>query len=225
MPIVLDERDELELEAIEAMWDELRRADELFSTYKEDSEISRLNRGALALEDAHPDVREVLARCDELRTITGGFFDAGGVLEHGVDPSGLVKGWAAEGAATQLARLRGFDHYLNAGGDVTGRVASRCPAWQVAVQDPQNTNAFLTILELRSGGVATSGSAERGQHIIDPHTGRHPGDLLAVTVTGPSLLWADVFATAAFARGGEDVEEWVATCAPGYEVAALARAP
>ena len=57
MPIVLDLRDDLDDDVVAAMWDELRRADFLFSTYKDDSEISRLNRGELALQDAHPDVK------------------------------------------------------------------------------------------------------------------------------------------------------------------------
>ncbi|MDS0134681.1 FAD:protein FMN transferase [Amycolatopsis sp. CM201R] len=74
-------------------------------------------------------------------------------------------------------------------------------------------------------GELPRGTAARGPQVVDPHTGTDPGGLQAVTVTGPTLLWADVFATAAFARGGEDVAEWVATRAPGYEVAALARAP
>ncbi|MGW3960633.1 hypothetical protein ACWED2_12490 [Amycolatopsis sp. NPDC005003] len=77
------------------------------------------------------------------------------------------------------------------------------------------------MLELRTGGLATPCSAARGPHIVDPHT----AELLPVTVTGPALQWADACATAAFARGGEDVEQWVSARAPGCEVAALARAP
>jgi FAD:protein FMN transferase len=209
--------------AVAAVFGHLRTADELFSTYRPDSQVSAIRRHELSPDDAHPWVTEVVALCEQARERTEGYFDAW--LPGGFDPSGLVKGWAAEGATTHLARLRGFDHYLNAGGDISGHVATtRCPAWQVAVQDPADANAFLTILELRTGGVATSGSAARGRHILDPHTGRHAGELLAVTVTGPMLLWADVFATAAFARGGSDIEHWVATRAPGYRVAALAHA-
>ncbi|WP_370961605.1 FAD:protein FMN transferase [Amycolatopsis sp. cg9] len=162
--------------------------------------------------------------CEEARERTGGYFDAW--LPGGFDPAGLVKGWAAQKAAALLDHLRGFDHYLNVGGDITARAGvTTAPPWHVAVEDPTGPGAFLTLLDLRTGGVATSGSAARGAHIVDPHTGTHAGELLAVTVTGPTLLWADVFATAAFARGGPDVEAWVATRAPGYEVAALARAP
>src|SRR4051794_17621658 len=101
MPIVLDVRDEApDDEAIARMWEWLRWVDATFSTYKADSEISRLNRGELWLEDADAEVRWVLARCAELREETGGYFDAG--YGEGVDPSGLVKGWAVDRAAAIL---------------------------------------------------------------------------------------------------------------------------
>jgi len=202
MPIVLDERDELEPEAIEAMWDELRRADELFSTYKEDSEISRLNRGALALEDAHPDVREVLARCDELRTITGGFFDAGGVLEHGVDPSGLVKGWAVDRAGDLLEAAGARNYSLNAGGDIRLRGAPLPDrVWRVGIQHPHVRDKIAAVVEGNDVAVATSGAYARGEHVLDPHTRRPPEGVLSVTIVGPELATADAYATAAFAMG------------------------
>ena len=210
--------------AVAAAFGDLRAADELFSTYRPGSQVSAIRRGELPRDRRHPWVAEVVALCEEARDRTDGYFDPWR-LPGGFDPSGLVKGWATEKAATRLAGLRGYDHYLNAGGDITARVhGSRAPAWRVGVQDPADPAAFLAVLELRTGGLATSGSAARGPHIVDPHTGSHPGGLLAVTVTGPTLRWADVFATAAFARGG-DVARWVAARAPGYEVAALARAP
>ncbi|MEU5261508.1 FAD:protein FMN transferase [Amycolatopsis sp. NPDC021455] len=210
--------------AVAAVFGHLRTADELFSTYRPDSQVSALRRGELPRDEWHPWLTEVVALCAEARDRTDGYFDAW--LPGGFDPSGLVKGWATGNAAAHLARLRGLDHYLNVGGDITGRVGvTSAPPWRVAVEDPVADGAFLTILELRAGGIATSGSAARGAHIVDPHTGTHPRELLAVTVVGPTLLWADVFATAAFARGGEDVAEWVSTRAPGYRVAALARAP
>jgi len=210
--------------AVAAVFGHLRAADELFSTYRPDSQVSALRRGELPRGEWHPWLTEVVALCDEARDRTDGYFDAW--LPDGFDPSGLVKGWATETATAHLTGLRGFDHYLNVGGDITARVGrTTAPPWRVAVEDPADPAAFLAILDVRTGGVATSGTAARGHHIVDPHTGGHPGELHAVTVTGPTLLWADVFATAAFARGGTDVAEWVAARAPGYEVAALARAP
>ena len=67
MPIVVDVRDVDDAAALDPLFDWFRFVDRTFSTYIPDSEISRLNRGELALADAHPDVREVLARCEELR--------------------------------------------------------------------------------------------------------------------------------------------------------------
>ncbi|MEV4143830.1 FAD:protein FMN transferase [Amycolatopsis sp. NPDC049691] len=211
--------------AVAAVFGYLRATDELFSTYRPDSQVSALRRRELPRAEWHPWLAEVVALCEEARERTDGYFDPWR-LPGGFDPSGLVKGWAAEKAAVRLARLRGLDHYLNAGGDITAGVhGSHAPAWRVGVEDPADPSTFLAVLELRTGALATSGSAARGPHIVDPHTGLHATKLLSVTVTGPTLLWADVLATAAFARGGDDVKQWVSARAPGYEVAALARAP
>jgi thiamine biosynthesis lipoprotein len=211
MPIVLDERDELDPELIGTMWDELRRADTIFSTYKDDSEISRLNRGELALQDAHPDVREVLARCEELRVITDGYFDAGRVSEHGVDPSGLVKGWAVDRAGEVLEAGGARNYSLNAGGDIRLRGAPLPdPVWRVGIQHPRVRDKIATVVEGNDVGIATSGAYARGEHVVDPHTGKPPAGVLSVTIVGPELATADAYATAAFAMG-EAGPEWTAT--------------
>jgi FAD:protein FMN transferase len=211
MPIVLDERDELDDATIEAVWDELRRADALFSTYKDDSEISRLNRGELALADAHPDVREVLARCEELRVITDGYFDAGRVLESGVDPSGLVKGWAVDRAGDLLDKTGARNYSLNAGGDIRLRGAPLPePRWRVGIQHPRVRDKIAAVVEGNDVAVATSGAYARGEHVVDPHTGRPPAGVLSVTIVGPELATADAYATAAFAMG-EAGPEWTAS--------------
>jgi thiamine biosynthesis lipoprotein len=57
--------------------------------------------------------------------------------------------------------------------------------------------------------------AERGFHVIDPHTGRPATSLASVTVVGPDLTVADSYATAAMAMG-TDAQDWIASL-PGYE--------
>ncbi|GLY38231.1 FAD:protein FMN transferase [Amycolatopsis sp. NBRC 101858] len=207
--------------AVAAVFGHLRTADELFSTFRPDSQVTAIRRGGLPRDRWHPWVTEVVALCEEARERTDGYFDPW-CLPGGFDPSGLVKGWAAEGAAAHLTRLHGYDHYLNAGGDITA--STHTGPWRVGIENPRDPHDFLAVVDLRTGGLATSGTAARGDHIVDPHTGRRTSNLLSVTVRGPTLVWADVNATAAFARGG-NVSRWVATRAPGYEVAALARAP
>src|SRR4051812_32301300 len=100
MPIVVDVRDsDVDDAVLDRMFDWLRQVDATFSTHKAGSEISRLNRGELSVEDAAAEVREVLERCEELRHETKGYFDARPVSDAVIDPSGLVKGWSVDRAA------------------------------------------------------------------------------------------------------------------------------
>jgi thiamine biosynthesis lipoprotein len=190
---------------VEAVFAELRAVDAMFSTYRPDSEISRLNRGELDPDACSDLVIEVARLCELARAATDGAFDArdlplpdGG---RGFDPSGLVKGWAVERSAGHLADLEEHDYVLNAGGDIVLRAAEDAPPWRVGVEDPLRAGGILAVLDLREGAVATSGTAHRGEHIVDPRTGRAATSLTSVTVVGPSLLWADVHATAAMADG------------------------
>jgi thiamine biosynthesis lipoprotein len=208
--------------AVEALFDALRADDALFSPWKADSEVSRIRRGELALEDADPRVREVAALCEEASRRTGGAFDAWLPGADGVrvfDPTGLVKGWAVEQATqalvARLAELGTHDVMVAAGGDVVVHCTrTDTPDWQVAVEDPRDRCRTLLTIPLRRGAVATSGTAARGEHIVDPATGAPPAGLLSATVVGPELTWADVDATAAFVRGA-DAPGWLAGL-PGH---------
>jgi thiamine biosynthesis lipoprotein len=166
----------------------LRWVDATFSTYRPDSEISRLDRGEL--DDPHPLVREVLARCEALRVETGGLFDAraGGRL----DPSGYVKGWAVQRAAA-FGRGR---FLIDAGGDVLVR-----GTWRVGIRHPHERDLLAAAITVADRAVATSGAYERGPHVLDPRTGRPATGLSSVTVVGHDLGTADAYATAAFAAG------------------------
>lgn len=195
--------------AVTAAFARLRHADEVFSTYLPDSPVSRIRDGRLALEDlrGHPDgdeIRAVLALCAELKQASGGAFDAFAVGDPpAFDPSGAVKGLAAEQAGALLAALGLPRHALNAGGDV--RVCSApgdTAPWRVGIADPHRAGSTLTVLHLARGAVATSGTAERGPHITGPLARRPATALASVTVTGPDLALADGYATAAAALAG-----------------------
>jgi len=185
---------------LERVFASFAAVDETFSTYKEASEISRLNRGELALEDASEQVKTVLRLSEQTRQETRGYFN----IEHAgsIDPSGLVKGWAIQQAA-DILRQRGFRHfYIDAGGDIQVAGKNQGRLWRIGIRNPFNRGENVKVLALTERGVATSGSAIRGQHIYNPHDPETPLlDIVSITVIGPNIYEADRFATAAFAMG------------------------
>ncbi len=195
--------------------DELHRADAIFSTYRRQSEISRLRRGELTLAECSPCVGEVLTACQRAQDMTDGAFTAR--WDGSIDPTGLVKGWAAQRASAALRRAGFFDHAVGAGGDVVcaGRSGpGRC--WQIGVADPHRPRALVAVVEVGDGAVATSGTAERGAHVVDPRTGSPARGLVSATVVGPDLTLADALATAAVAGGRADAP-WMRALR-GYEL-------
>src|SRR5262245_46878615 len=98
---------------LKAAFAELRRADALFSPFKPSSQISLLRAGATSPERCDPEVREVLALCEELRHTTGGYFDAYAAGPDQLDPCGVVKGWAAQRASDILVEAGVPTHYVN----------------------------------------------------------------------------------------------------------------
>jgi thiamine biosynthesis lipoprotein len=217
MPVIVDVRDRDVADAtVDEVFDWLRLVDARFSTFEADSEVSRIDRGELAPEDAHPDVRRVLDRCEWLRAETGGYFDARAAAPGRLDPSGLVKGWSVDRAAEILDAAGARNYTVNAGGDMRLRGgALPRDTWRVGIQHPRENNRVAGVIESSDLAVATSGAYERGEHVVDPHTRRPPAGVLSVTVTGPDLATADAYATAAFAMGPRGAE-WTAGL-PGYE--------
>jgi thiamine biosynthesis lipoprotein len=217
MPVSIDMRDhDVPTSAIDDAFSWLRVVDAMFSTYKDDSEISRLNRGELSRDDASPEVRWVLAECERLRERTGGYFDAQFGEGGGVDPSGLVKGWSVDRAGVILADAGATTFSIYAGGDILTRGYPEPErSWRVGIQHPHVRHGIAAVVRSNDLALATSGEYERGAHVLDPHTGGPPKGVLSVTVTGPVLGVADAYATAAFAMG-TDGPSWTATL-DGYE--------
>jgi thiamine biosynthesis lipoprotein len=198
--------------ALEEAVVQLHRVDEVFSTYREDSQISRLARGELTVEECDPQVAEVLGLCAEVERLSEGWFSTR--YAGRLDPTGLVKGWATERAARHMAASGATGVSVNGGGDVQllGVPGTHRP-WRVGVSDPLRPGALAAVVSAAGVdelAVATSGTAERGAHILDPRTGHSAvTDLVAVTVVGPQLTWVDAWATAAFAMGSREALTWL----------------
>ena len=212
--VVFDIRDTSDRDGVAAAVAWLHHVDATFSTYRVESPISRLGRGEIGLDDVSEEVRSVLLLCERLRGETNGAFDALAVpAPNGtnLDPSGVVKGWAIERAAEILEHHGHTDFLVNGGGDIAVRgMAAPGRPWTIGIRHPHDTNAVATTIEARGPfAVATSGTYERGAHIIDPFTGSPTADLASVTVTGPDLTFADAYATAVYVMGEVGLE-WLA---------------
>jgi thiamine biosynthesis lipoprotein len=186
-----------------------RWVDAVFSTYKPDSQVSRLGRGDIALADCDPDVAWVLELCQEMGKTTDGYFDAW--APGTLDPSGLVKGWSVEMASLMLVERGSTNHCINAGGDIRlrGEPEPGRP-WRAGIVHPLRRDRLTVVVMGTDLAVATSGTAERGFHVINPHTGQPATALASATVVGPDLTLADSYATAAIAMGA-DAPAWIAS--------------
>ena len=183
----------------------VRDVDEKFSTYKENSFVSRLRRGEIEIGDTPDDVRAVWAACESARYLSDGAFDPWKVA-GGFDPSGYVKGWAADQVA-QILQSAGCAHIqVNAAGDLTLRGGNllndgSVEPWKIGVVNPENTQEVLRIFEIIDGAIATSGTYERGAHITDPYTGLIAIGAQSATVIGPDGGLTDAMATALMVTG------------------------
>ncbi len=192
----------------------LHEADETFSTWKPQSPVSRLRRGEASIAELPAEVATVLGLCKRATAASQGWFDPW-AMPGGVDPTGLVKGWAAGRALDELVQAGMPAAMVNAGGDlaVHGR-PSAAERWRVGIRHPWRVDALACIIEA-DAAVATSGAYERGEHLIDPHTGKPITMAASATVTGPSLAMADALATALVIAGADEIG--FVTALAGYD--------
>ena len=203
--------DELSL-ATERVAEFFQKVDKDFSTYKSDSEVSRIRRGELKVDDANDDVKEVWRLCEYACELTLGAFDPWKV-EGGFDASGLVKGWAAEVAANMLVGAGVESVLINAAGDLVLRggqlsEGGEVKPWNIGISSPDDASLIVKTFDVVDGSVATSGDYEKGAHIMDPHT-----ELIAIgahsaSVVGPDGALCDALATALMVDG-RDAQRWM----------------
>ena len=206
--IECDGPDKVLLEAgIDKCAEYFREVDEVFSTYKDGSQVSKLRRGEIKIEDCSKDLQEVWQLCLQAKDLTDGAFDPW-CVEGGFGPSGYVKGWAADRVAQMLVRAGCAHVQVNAAGDLTLRGGNLLDSgeiepWEIGVSNPDNTQEVLRIFEIYDGAIATSGHYERGAHITDPFTGILAIGAKSATVLGPDGGLTDALATALMVTGDE----------------------
>lgn len=202
--------------SMQKVFDYFTYIDDTFSTYKEGSEMSRINRGELTPHSYSSDMQEIMRLSGETKDATNGYFDI--TTPAGtIDPSGLVKGWAIREAAKLLLR-EGFKRfYIEVGGDIqtAGSNAKQEP-WMIGIRNPFNRDEIIKVIDPKGKGIATSGTYIRGSHIYDPHAKKEvTSDIVSLTVIGPDVYEADRFATAAFAMGRNGI--YFIEELPGFE--------
>ena len=147
----------------------------------------------------------VLWHCRPPRPPTAGYF----VITHArqLAPPGLVQGWAIQNAAEMLLERGQQNFFIDAGGDIAAYgQGPHAKPWRIGIRSPFNRAEIIKTLAISNRGVATSGTAIRGQHIYNPLTPAAPPDTVkSITVIGPNVYEADRFATAAFAMGRSGV--------------------
>jgi thiamine biosynthesis lipoprotein len=146
------------------------------------------------------EVAEVIGSCAAARDLSGGWFDPWAV-PGGFDPSGYVKGWAAARALAAFTADGICGVLVNAAGDIasSGGTGPGTP-FRIGIADPLSPLRLACVVEL-DGAIATSGTYERGEHLIDPRSGRPAARAASASVTGPDLGLADALATALAVAG------------------------
>ena len=198
--------------AMQTVKDFCHGVDQDFSTYIDSSWVTRLRRGEVDIADCPASVQEVWDLCLQAKYLSDDAFDPWAV-EGGFDPSGLVKGWAADICADLLVAAGAQHVQVNAAGDLALRGGFFDTAdgvvkpWKIGVVNPDNKQEVLQVFEITDGAIATSGTYERGAHITDPYTGMIAIGAKSATIVGAAGWLCDALATAVMVAG-PDGAKW-----------------
>jgi thiamine biosynthesis lipoprotein len=219
--------------AVLAAYDSVRLVDSILSTFRDESEISRINRAAGSGNrlPVSPMFATVLHEALRVARLTDGAFDPTlrdwrGVsfdtaahtvsLRRGLalDFGGIAKGYALDRAALALEMVAD-SAVLDLGGQllITPPRAGANPRDPqdprhrrgVGISDPEHPLEALALLEIPPGrlSVSTSSQGEQPGHIRDPRTGDAVAASRSVTVVAASGMAADAWSTGFFVMGCE----------------------
>lgn len=190
--------------------------DDVFSPFKDSSEISKINRGEIFEKDYSLDMQEIFQKSEDTKEKSNGYFDIRN-FDGGINPSGLVKGWAIHNVARMFDNIGLKNFYVEVAGDIEVRGHNKDnDLWKVGIRNPFNKNEIIKVVQLKDCGIATSGNYMQGQHIYNPITKQKEiNDIVSLTVIGKDAYEADRFATPAFAMGREGAN--FISSLPGFE--------
>ena len=211
MPISIDIPGATNSDVFQAVFDFFRQVDANYSPYIDTSKVSLFAAGKIEVSQLSAELALIAEQCKYYEELTNGYFSA--YYAGTFDPSGYVKAWAIDKAASIITAI-GYDTFLiNIAGDMSARGSAKI--WNLAIQDPFNKQEILGTVRLANQAIATSGTYARGNHIFDPHTQKNTTDLLSVTVYGPDVIKSDVLATALVAMGYDNACAFMKT-QPAY---------
>lgn len=176
----------------------ISKLDRRFSTFKANSEVSKFRRGELREDELSQQFQVVMRACLEMEKLTDGYFSAW--FDGQFDPTGYVKSWSIEQACRLIKKAGHGTYCIGIGGDICARSDSD-KIWRLGVENPSDPKTIVGVIEARNIGLATSGIYKRGQHVINPKTRKPVSHFLSTTIAGPSIIKADVFATAVYVMG------------------------
>jgi thiamine biosynthesis lipoprotein len=211
--------------AMQQEMDFCKQVDSDFSTYIDTSWVTRLRTNQIEITSCPPSVQEVWQLCLQAKHLTDGAFDPWAV-EGGFDPSGLVKGWAADKCADMLVAAGAQHVQVNAAGDLSlrgGFYDGVAKPWRIGVVNPESKNEVVQTFEITDGAIATSGTYERGAHINDPYTGMIAIGAASATVVGPLGWLCDALATALMVVGEDGAKYFAQAELVGYQVFVIGR--
>src|ERR1035437_3262419 len=146
----------------EEIFSHFTAVDKQFSTYKNDSEIMRINRGEISTDNYSREMQEIFLLAKKTKRETFGYFDIK-KPDGTLDPSGVVKGWAIKNAAEILLKKGYRNFYIDAGGDVQSYgLNQEGNVWSIGIRSPFNVKDIVKVVHVKGQGVATSGSYIRG---------------------------------------------------------------
>ncbi|MFT4549872.1 MAG: thiamine biosynthesis lipoprotein [Verrucomicrobiales bacterium] len=196
----------------------LNELEDIFSTWREDSLVSRWNRGEI-VSGLPEEYWEVAAIADEVKEKSNGAFDVevgksvaaagfGSEFSGTLDFSGIAKGFALD-EIEEVLQAAGVEAFLfELGGELLARGERD---WRVGLESPEpgSVGEVRRVITLRDAAVATSGTYRlfRGDanHLIDPRT-RKPvaHDCVSVSVVAATCAEADAWATALMVLGADE---------------------